>query len=567
MTETGTSEAVTSDVIELDSGEFSRKYKVIAKLGEGGMARVHLAVVRGIAGIRKLVVLKSVRPELVSDRRVCEMFLAEARLAATFNHPNIVQTFEVIVSKNRPLLVMEYMDGQPISRILRQPNLPPSLPLFVLGEVLNGLDYAHNVKDLDGTELNLVHRDISPQNVLVTYDGHVKLLDFGIAKILGSSGNTETGEIKGKVRYMAPEQMLGSAKLDRRADIFSVGVMLWEAVTRQRLWAGLNDVQVIQAVVSGGGVPAPSTVDPDVPPCLDAICRRALAHECDDRYESAAAMQADLQAAIEELRMRTDHRQVGRFVTESFVDLRTSIKSVIETQLSNEKAAPVSLIVSDEIDVVVTEEEAFSGDLWGLPSAVSANNLTNVGRRRRRLGLLAGGGAVAVMGVISALWLGNAHGRSAEAPLTVAAAPPPTSAAIPPAPVASVDEKDRAYVHVSFEANPVRARLFLDDELLPSNPFLGTRPRDAQQHVLRVEAPGYRSETIAVDLSGPTESKLDLVPLATVLPKTAARPSIGRTAPSSVASTATPAPSARSCNPPFIFDENGIKSFKPECLK
>src|ERR1700733_14554036 len=145
-------ETGTSDVIELDSGEFTRKYKVIAKLGEGGMARVHLAVVRGVAGVRKLVVLKSVRPELVSDRRGCEMVPPEARLAGTINHPNIVQTFEVIVSKNRPLLVMEYMDGQSISRILRQIDLPPSLPLFVLGEVLNGLAYAHNVRDMNGTE-------------------------------------------------------------------------------------------------------------------------------------------------------------------------------------------------------------------------------------------------------------------------------------------------------------------------------------------------------------------------------------------------------------------------------
>jgi serine/threonine protein kinase len=558
-------ETGTSDVIELDSGEFTRKYKVIAKLGEGGMARVHLAVVRGVAGVRKLVVLKSVRPELVSDRRVCEMFLAEARLAATFNHPNIVQTFEVIVSKNRPLLVMEYMDGQSISRILRQIDLPPSLPLFVLGEVLNGLDYAHNVRDIDGTELNLVHRDISPQNILVTYDGHVKLLDFGIAKIIGSTGNTETGEIKGKVRYMAPEQMVGSTKLDRRADIFSVGVMLWEAVTRQRLWSGLNDVQVIQAVVQGGGVPAPTTADPNVPPCLDAICRRALAHNCDDRYESAAAMQADLQAAIEELGLRTDHRQVGRFVTEAFTELRTSIRSIIETQLSAAKASPVSLIVSDEIDVVVTEEEAFSGDLWGLPSAVSANRSKIRGQRRRR-GLFVAGGAVALGGLVSALWLGSVHGHGREEAAAMAA-PAATSATLPAAPAAVEGDKEHAFVHVSFVASPPRAMLFLDDVPLGSNPFLGNRPRDGERHILRVEAPGYRSQTVAVDMGGPVERKVDLEPLVTVSPKTATRPSAGRIAASSATSSTAPAGPARSCNPPFIIDEHGIKSFKPECLK
>src|SRR5580658_3648639 len=427
MVETRKREAGPSDVIEFDSGEFSRRYKVIAKLGEGGMARVHLAVVRGVAGVRKLVVLKSVRPELLSDRRICEMFLAEARLAATFNHPNIVQTFEVIVAKGRPLLVMEYVEGQPFSRIGRKRALPPALPLFVLVQVLSGLDYAHKFRDIDGTELNLVHRDISPQNVLVTYDGHVKLLDFGIAKFVGSSGDAETGELKGKVRYMAPEQMLGSAKLDLRADIFSVGVMLWEAVTRRRLWKGMSDEQVIQTVLEGEGVPAPRTVDPDVPLCLDAICMRALARECDERYESAAAMEADLDAAIEELGLRTDHRQVGRFVSETFTELRTSIQSIIETPLSTEKTSPVSLIVSSEIDVVVTEEEPVSSNPWGLPSAVSAR-LTITGRKRRR-GLLVAGGIVAVASVVSALWLGSAHVRGREA--AAVAAPPPPSATLP----------------------------------------------------------------------------------------------------------------------------------------
>lgn len=564
MNESRTIETSASDVIELDSGEFSRKYKVIAKLGEGGMARVHLAVVRGVAGVRKLVVLKSVRPELVSDRRVCEMFLAEARLAATFNHPNIVQTFEVIISKNRPLLVMEYMDGQPISRILRQSALPPSLPLFALGEVLNGLDYAHKFTDIDGKELNLVHRDISPQNVLVTYDGHVKLLDFGIAKIMGSSERTETGEIKGKVRYMAPEQMLGSATLDRRADIFSVGVMLWEAVTRRRLWAGMTDVQVIQTVVQGG-VPAPRTLDPNVAPCLDAICTRALAHNCDDRYESAAAMQADLEAAVQELRLRTDSRHVGRFVTESFAELRTSIRSIIETQLSDEKAFPVSLIVSDEIDVVVTEEAGLSGDLWGLPSAVSANHLTKKEGKARHRGLFLAAGVVAVGAMVSALWLGYAPTRGRPGLAAAGVAIPSSMASTPTAAPAVSDDKEHASVHVSFAATPARAKLFLDDEPLGSNPFLGNRPRDAERHVLRVEASGYRSQTIAVDLTRPVESQIDLQPLATVSSQTAARPSSGRSTPPSM--TSSPAPSGGSCNPPFVFAESGIKRFKPECLK
>jgi serine/threonine-protein kinase len=569
MTESPTTETAAPDVIELDSGEFSRKYKVIAKLGEGGMARAHLAVVRGVAGVRKLVVLKSVRPELVSDPKVCKMFLAEARLAVTFNHPNIVQTFEVIISKNRPLLVMEYMDGQPISRIVKQAGVPLSLPLFALGEILNGVDYAHKFTDIDGTKLNLVHRDISPQNIFVTYDGHVKLLDFGIAKIVGSTDRTETGEIKGKVRYMAPEQMLGSAEIDGRADIFSIGVILWEAVTGRRLWEGLSDIQVIQAVVQGGGVPAPSTIDPTVAPCLDAICKRALAHNSADRYESAAAMQTDIEAAIEELDLRTDSRQVGRFVSQAFAELRTSIKSVIETQLSNEKASPVSLTVSDEIDVLVTEEEAASSDLWGLPSVVSASaHVTNRERKRRRRGLVVGGFVVAGA-LASALWLGNVLGRGRESGVAAVGAvtdAPLTSAAVSPA---ASGDKAHASVRLSLEATPARARLFFDDEPLDGNPFHGNRPRDKEHHVLRVDAPGYRSRTIPVDLTGPVDTRIDLEPLdVAVSAKTAVvvRPLPGRV----VAPVVTSSPAlqlARSCSPPFIIDDNGIKSFKPECLK
>jgi serine/threonine-protein kinase len=131
-----------SDIVELDSGEFSKRYKVIAKLGEGGMATVHLALVRGIAGVRKLVVLKAVKPEFVGDRKVCEMFMSEARLAATLTHPNIVQTFEVVVSKRRPMLVMEYMDGQPLARVLNLAGLPLALALLAFKEILEGLEYA-----------------------------------------------------------------------------------------------------------------------------------------------------------------------------------------------------------------------------------------------------------------------------------------------------------------------------------------------------------------------------------------------------------------------------------------
>ncbi len=215
------------------------RFRVIAEVGEGGMAKVYLAVARGFSGFNKLVVLKSLRSNLASDRACVDMFLHEARLAARLNHPNVVQTYEVIEEDGRPVMVMEYLEGQPLSQIAVRAQADKrftlSMRLHVLCDVLAGLHYAHELRDFDGTALDLVHRDVSPQNIFVTFEGQVKLLDFGIAKVVHTSAPAETdaGVLKGKVLYMAPEQIAGEA-LDRRADIFAVGVMLWEALAGER---------------------------------------------------------------------------------------------------------------------------------------------------------------------------------------------------------------------------------------------------------------------------------------------------------------------------------------------
>jgi serine/threonine protein kinase len=564
-----------SDVQELGSSDFRKKYHVVAKLGEGGMALVHLAVVRGVAGVRKLVVLKSVRPELVADSNTRNMFIAEARLAATLSHPNIVQTYEVVLSKGRPILVMEYLDGQPFSRVVRRDRrdqVPLALQLHVLREILSGLEYVHTCTDLDGTALKLVHRDMSPQNVFLTYDGQVKILDFGIAKIKGSTGHTETGEIKGKIRYMAPEQMLGSAQLDRRADLFSVGVMLWEAVTQRRLWEGMADVQVIQTVVNGG-VPAPSTMTEGVPASLDAICKRALSHDVDERYESAAAMQQDLEMAIDELGARMSTRQVGKAIAESFSELRASIKAVIEMQLRDEKAAPINLLVS-EADGVLAEEAALSGDLWGLPSAVSVSRTSAAvvtSRRRGRVSVAVGALvlASATGAVLSFRHFNHAGAREAEhsddnSQVTSAAAVPPIESA--PSVLIPSSDQPRT-VHLQVSAQPPNAKLFLDDALLASDPFSGEVRADERMHTVRAEAPGYRTQSISVSLAQAldTNVKLERLPIGQmVFPRAVA----GRAS----ASGAGISPSAsvaanRPCTLPYYFDEQGIKRVRPECLK
>src|SRR6185369_9959070 len=261
------------------------KYRLIAELGHGGMAEVYLAVVRGPAGFNKLLVIKQIRPQLAEDPEFLGMFLDEARLAARFSHPNVVQTNEVGQEGDRYFIAMEYLEGQPLNRVIhrlgRATGVPLGMHVKVMLEVCAGLHHAHELADYDGTPLSVVHRDFTPHNIFLTYDGLVKVVDFGIAKAMNSSSETRTGVLKGKVAYMAPEQARGE-RVDRRADIFSVGVMLWEAATGKRLWKGVPDITILQRLLSGE-IPTPRSVKPDISEKLEAIILKALSHQRDDR--------------------------------------------------------------------------------------------------------------------------------------------------------------------------------------------------------------------------------------------------------------------------------------------
>jgi len=220
-----------SKVGRASSANVLGKYRLIAELGHGGMAEVFLAVAQGPAGFNKLTVIKQIRPQLADDPEFLSMFLDEARLAARLNHPQIVQTNEVGHEANRYFIAMEYLEGQPLNRVVNRvgrERFPLAMHIGLLADTLAGLHYAHDLTDYDGTPLEVVHRDVTPHNIFITYEGQVKVVDFGIAKAMNSSSETKTGVLKGKVAYMAPEQARGE-KVDRRADVFSVGVMLWEA--------------------------------------------------------------------------------------------------------------------------------------------------------------------------------------------------------------------------------------------------------------------------------------------------------------------------------------------------
>jgi serine/threonine-protein kinase len=265
------------------------------------MADVYLAMLEGPSGFSKLLVVKELRDESHEDDIGVQMFLDEARVAARLNHPNIVQTLEVGSDEGRCFLAMEYLDGQSLRRVIHRASaantpLPLQTHLRILVDVLSALDYAHSLREFDGTPLGIVHRDVSPQNVILTYEGHVKLIDFGIAKTVLASAETREGIVKGKVKYMPPEQATGQP-VDARTDVFAVGVLLWEALAGRGPWHGESDVAIFRSLMSGV-VPRLSHVRPGLHPDLVAIVDRAVSADPRERYPTAAAMRDELESRI-----------------------------------------------------------------------------------------------------------------------------------------------------------------------------------------------------------------------------------------------------------------------------
>ncbi|HEX4448498.1 MAG TPA: serine/threonine-protein kinase, partial [Polyangiaceae bacterium] len=298
---------------------------------------MYLAISRGPAGFNKLVVIKRLLSGLVAEAHFLDMFLDEARLAARLNHPNIVQTNEVGIAEQNYFIAMEYLDGQPllklVQRMLPQP-LPLHVALSIAANVAAGLHYAHTLGDFSGTPLGIVHRDVSPHNIFVTYAGQVKVVDFGIAKASSQTTETATGILKGKIAYMSPEH-IGGLPLDGRSDVFSLGVVLYEALTGQRMWGSpTRDVNIVKRLVTGDVPSSPRMLVADLPEDVDRICQRALAVDRDDRYASALEMQKDLEESIARLPQRASERDVGELISGLFAHERQSIATVIEKQLT-----------------------------------------------------------------------------------------------------------------------------------------------------------------------------------------------------------------------------------------
>lgn len=308
------------------------RYRVLFELGRGGTARVYLTLLQGPNGFNKLVVLKVLKSELMRAPEFHTLFYNEARLSSRLSHSNIVQVFETLEHAGAPAIAMEYLAGKSLYEVRqRAPGLfSVQVELHVLVQALAGLHYAHELVDFDGTPLGVVHRDLTPQNLFITYDGQVKVLDFGIAKVAGSLVETQVGSFKGKVRYMPAEQLEG-AGVDRRADIFACGVILWETITGRRLWSDANDVAVVNAVLDGK-IPSPREVAPWLDDKLTAICQKALAHRPEHRYQTAEALQLALEDYLSDQR-RISTRDVGRLLSDAFNSDRLDVSRAVENRI------------------------------------------------------------------------------------------------------------------------------------------------------------------------------------------------------------------------------------------
>jgi serine/threonine-protein kinase len=320
------------------------KYRLVATLGRGGMADVYLAMLEGPAGFSKLLVVKVLRQEVLEDDTGVQMFLDEARVAARLNHPNIVQTLEVGRDGTRCFLAMEYLEGQSLRRVIRRAgtrNVPIArrTHLRILVDVLGALEYAHSFTEFDGTQLALVHRDVSPQNVILTYEGHVKLIDFGIAKTSLASVETREGIIKGKVKYMPPEQATGQA-VDARTDVFAVGVLLWEALVGHGPWHGETDLSIFRSLISGT-VPRLSRTTPGLDPRLVAIVDRAVSADPRDRYPTASAMRDELETCVAASPAPpATLRDLPTHLRTLFEDDRRAFRTLVEARLRSPQSAP-----------------------------------------------------------------------------------------------------------------------------------------------------------------------------------------------------------------------------------
>ena len=414
---------------------FLGKYEVLARLDSGGMAEIFLARARGVAGFEKLFVIKRILPHLAAEEEFVSLFLDEAKTTVALSHGNVVQVFDM--GKDAAgdyFIAMEYVAGKNLRRLQKRVQektgapLDPSLAAWIVSKVLEGLDYAHRRTDGTGRPLGIVHRDVSPHNILISYEGEVKLTDFGIAKAAGKVSHTEAGFVRGKASYMSPEQAM-AAPLDGRSDLYSAGVVLWELLTGDALHPTENPDKAVELLRAGPPPPAPSSRREGLPPALDAIVARALARDPADRYPSADALRKDIGTWLAETGVVLGPRDLAALVQDTFAaeieDERRQIAA-----LPKAATPPLDGAGTPATAAVRTLDFEHSGE-FPVTGVAPAGDVARA--RRARLGF--GAGAAALLLLPAAAWMAGAFASAPDPTPTptpvVAASPSPSATASP----------------------------------------------------------------------------------------------------------------------------------------
>lgn len=311
------------------------RYEILQKLASGGMAELFLAKQSGMEGFEKVVVIKRILSHLATDQEFVSMFLDEARIAAKLSHPNVVQIYDLAHADDTHYIVMEYVSGRNVAHIIKKArdaggNIPVEHVARVMAGVCDGLYYAHTRKDYDGKPLNIIHRDISPQNILVSFAGGVKLVDFGIAKASTQLAQTRAGVLKGKYSYMSPEQVRGD-KIDARSDLFAVGIVMYEMLTAQRPFERENSLKTLKAIVQEKPL-NPRDLNPAVPPEIVKILSKALEKDPNRRYANAQEMQLALEDWLDRSPVKSNNVRISRYLYDLFDDELNAEGGTLEVQ-------------------------------------------------------------------------------------------------------------------------------------------------------------------------------------------------------------------------------------------
>ena len=521
-------------------GEQFAKYLLVGEIARGGMGEIFLGVQQGLEGFSKVVVVKRVVSHLTNNVDFIRMFIDEARLAARLEHPNIVKTYEFGDHGGQYYTVMEYLAGEDLRKVLNkrshtsQQRLALPFVVHIMAQICNGLHFAHELTDPAGGPLDLVHRDVNPANVIVTYTGEVKIIDFGVAKVSTTAKKTLTGVIKGKIAYMAPEHIL-ARRVDRRSDIYSTGVMLWELLLGRPLFARDCDVATMYAVMNDP-IPRPSDERPELPPQLDTIVARALARTPGDRFETAD----DMRAALDELAAtlpKVDPRALGRMMEDLFGSARAQAKRSI-TQ-SRSLAHNVALVMK-----AITAPPTAVRATAALTTVVLRSAPPAAARRRRRLAI--GSALVGALGVLAIVAVGT--GRAARPIDHVPAVAVLASAALPSAPVApaalapaplppATDAPLQGTLTIETRPNAVVA---LDGATIERGSF-SRRVTASGSHELVVRIPGHAAVRRSISIVADHETRLKIDPARRTTMIVPGEPTGDRTA---TAATRPPGPPA-----------------------